>query len=75
MKGSCGELRRFKCRDCHLLISKFFSFFEKPENFRIVECDECHGKADWVEDQEVGLNRVSEDSVYRLQQRAGGVTR
>jgi hypothetical protein len=63
MKGSCGELRKFRCRDCRLLISKYFSHFEKPESFRVVECHHCHGKAYLTEDQQVDLNWASEASV------------
>jgi hypothetical protein len=49
MKGSCGELRKFRCRDCCLCFSKYFNHFEKPESFRVVECHHCLGKADLIE--------------------------
>jgi hypothetical protein len=52
MKGTCGELRKFKCRNCCLLISKYFSHFEKPASFRVVECHHCQGKADLIENHE-----------------------
>jgi Zn finger protein HypA/HybF involved in hydrogenase expression len=62
MKGICGELRKFRCRDCRLVISKYFSHFERPQSFRVVECDHCHGKSDLIE-QEVDLKWASEASV------------
>jgi len=63
MKGTCGEVRKFRCRDCRLVISKYFSHFERPQSFRVVECDHCHGKAELIEELEVGLKWTSEDSV------------
>ena len=49
MKGSCGEFRDFKCRECSLTFAKYFNHFEKPEGFTIVECSHCRGKADLVD--------------------------
>jgi len=59
MKGSCGELRKFSCRDCCLLINKYFSHFEKPGSFRVVECHHCHAKADLVENHEDEFARAN----------------
>ncbi len=50
MKGTCGELRQFKCRDCSSAFSKYFSHFEKAEGFRVVECYHCQGRADLLHD-------------------------
>ena len=63
MKGTCGELREFRCRDCRQVISKYFSHFERPQSFRVVECHHCHGKSDLIEEQEVDLNWASKASV------------
>jgi len=49
MKGSCGEFREFKCRECSLAFNKYFNHFEIPDGFLVVECYHCHGKADLVE--------------------------
>jgi len=63
MKGTCGELRQFRCRNCCLLISKYFSHFERPESFRVVECHHCHGTADLIEDQGLESNCSGQVSV------------
>jgi hypothetical protein len=52
MKGTCGELREFKCRDCSLAFSKYFNHFEKPEGFRVVECYHCQGSAHLIQNDD-----------------------
>jgi hypothetical protein len=52
MKGTCGELREFKCCDCNLAFSKYFNHFEKPEGFRVVECYHCQGSAHLIQNDD-----------------------
>jgi hypothetical protein len=46
-EGATGEIREFECTHCKSRQRRYFSHFEKPEIFPVVECPDCGGQA-WL---------------------------
>ncbi len=46
-KGSTGEIREFECTNCRSRHGRYFTYFEKPEVFAVIECPDCGGQA-WL---------------------------
>ena len=46
-EGTAGEIREFECANCRSRHRRYFSHFEKPEVFTVIECQDCGGQA-WL---------------------------
>ena len=46
-KGATGEIREFECAHCKSRHRRYFSHFEKPEVFAVIECPAC-GAPSWL---------------------------